>query len=363
MPRKVIFLMGAPSVQSLRWDEHELLHAPIHPFHGASIGTEGAGSFDEAYPVKWRLLQEPLALPEASPDQDEPDPTRGARFFTIDELATPGDISTTTSDDSTLSKFYNHSFAIHETSEISAPGTSRDDSMRESGLWMDSTSTSIALSWDEETTKPSLPMQGNITDLQDVPSAAYLNGIVPQTMTVNLIVGIIAIRPPRRIVTRQWKRELDLVEVVVGDNTRSGFGVTFWLPRTGRDGGDENELRGRLATLRPRDIVLLGTVGLGAFRERVYGQSLRNGITRVELLHRQRVDATDAGGLYSARKLREAKPDDLPLAKVREVREWIRQFVGPEAAGGGTRGPKQRGPMEDPAKNPHPTILPPDTPS
>lgn len=379
MPRKVIFLMGAPTLQSLHWNEHELLSAPVHPFHGASLGNEGVGSFEEDYSVKWRLLQEPLALPEESPDKDGTDPTRGARFFTIDELATPAEKSATSPDNSALSKFYNHSFAIHETSEISAPGTAGDDSTKDSSLWMDSTTTSIALSWEEEASQPSLPIQGRITDLQDIPSAAYLNAIVPQTMTVNLIVGIIAIRPPRRVVTRQWKRELDLIEAVVGDNTRSGFGVTFWLPRTGRDRGDESELGRSLATLRPRDIVLLRTVGLSAFRERVYGQSLRNGITRVDLLHRQRVDATDAGGMYSPRKLRDSAAaaaaagasaagasaagtaDDL-LAKVREVREWIRQFVGPEAAGGGSRGPNQRGPMEHPAKNPHPTILPPDTP-
>ncbi|KAI9040949.1 uncharacterized protein KD926_007489 [Aspergillus affinis] len=368
MSRKVILLMGAPTVRSLHWDEHELLNAPIYPFDGSGVGNEGAKSFAEYYTVKWRLLQD-SALLETYPDQNETDPTGGARFFTIDELVTPGGISTTP-DDSTLSKFYNHSFAIHETSEISAPGTSGDDSTKESGVWADSTNTSIAPSWEEESLQPGLSISGHITDLRDIPSAAYLNAIVPQTMTVNLIVGIITIRPPRRILTRQWKRELDLIEVVVGDNTRSGFGVTFWLPRTNRGGDEESELGRSLASLRPRDIVLLRTVGLSTFRERVYGQSLKNGVTRVELLHRQRVDVTDAGGVYSGRKLRDVQqkrpkePEDLPLAKVSNVRQWIRHFVdpAPEAAGGGTRGPKQRGSMEIPAKNPHPTILPPDTP-
>ncbi|KAH8428179.1 uncharacterized protein LDX57_005884 [Aspergillus melleus] len=362
MSRKVILLMGAPTVRSLQWDENELLNAPIYPFDGSGGDDEGAGSFAENYPVKWRLLRN-SALPETQPDQNETNPAGGARFFTIDELVTPGGISTT---DDSLSKFYNHSFAIHETSEITVPGTSGDDSAKESGLWADSTNTSIALSWEEETAQPglSISIPGHITDLRDIPSAAYLNAIVPQTMTVNLIVGIITIRPPRRIVTRQWKRELDLIEVVVGDNTRSGFGVTFWLPRTSRGGDDESELGRSLATLRPRDIVLLRTVGLSSFRERVYGQSLKNGITRVDLLHRQRVDVTDAGRVYSGRKLRDVQQEDQPLAKVSNVRQWIRQFVdpAPEAAGGGTRGPKQRGPMEFPAKNPRPPILPPDTP-
>ncbi|PLB35011.1 uncharacterized protein BDW47DRAFT_119926 [Aspergillus candidus] len=358
MPKKMIFLMGAPTVQNLHWDETELLNEPTFPFQ-----NEGHRSSSDTQPVKWRLL-----------------PKRGAlegklygggvtQFLTTRDLTSreegdipDGSIPSELPDDSTLSQFYNHSFTIHETSTVSAP-----DSMEESDLWAGSTATSIATSneGDKVAPAPMPPIQGPVTDLQDIPRASYLESIVPQTMTVNLIVSIITIHPPRRIVTRQWKKELDLVEMVVGDETRSGFGVTLWLaPVDPTKGGVAVAARGCAEGgdlgLRPRDIVLLRMVGLSSFRERVYGQSLRKGVTKVDLLHRPRVDASDAGGLYSARQLRDvpqthpaAKTDDLPLAKVSQVREWIRRFVGssPDGAGGEGAGVTNSKP-----------VLPPDTP-
>ncbi|KAF9888008.1 hypothetical protein FE257_009398 [Aspergillus nanangensis] len=370
MSKKVIFLMGAPTLRSLNWDEDKLLNNPISPFYGAEEEPEEECRLDDdTQPVKWRLLQDQFD-PNAGQSLDFTT-SRNAQFLTARDLTTTGDISRIfpiATEDSALFQFYDHSFAVHETSEISAPGAYTGDSTRESGIWTDSTGTSIAMTDDGEVSEPALPINGPIADIESIPSAAYLNSIIPQTMSVNLIVGIITIRPPRRIVTRQWKKELDLVEVVVGDETRSGFGVTFWLPPTeprlatnkGCETREGHELRQTLASLRPRDVVLLRMVGLSAFRERVYGQSLRKGITTVELLHRQRVDVTDAGGWYSTKRLRdhlnlaqhqETKNDDLPLVKASKVREWIRHFVGvsPESTGGESRRTK-RG-----------LILPPDT--
>ncbi|KAE8146949.1 hypothetical protein BDV25DRAFT_161482 [Aspergillus avenaceus] len=362
MPTKVIFLMGAPTSQSLRWDEEGLLTSPIFPFHSLEALAGDNGPATNTDSPRWRLLQnsEALDIPEENPMFDK---TRDARFFTTKDLATSSR-SSTEPDGSALSQFCDYSFSIHERSEISAQSLQIEDSMKESGSWADSTGTSIATFEGEEPAEFRLQIHGDITDLQDIPSVTYLNSIVPQTMTVNLIVGVITIRPPRRIVTRQWKTELDLVEVVVGDDTKTGFGVTFWLPSkdhsvTQGHTNDAQELRQTLGTLRPRDIVLLRMIGLSTFRERVYGQSLKKGITKIDLLHRQRVDVTDPGGIYSARSLRSmdrdsaAKNDDpLLLTKVKKVREWNQKFVDitTDPAGGDVRKATKRGP-----------ILPPDT--
>lgn len=371
MSRKVIFLMGAPTPRSLNWNEDQLLDKPIPPFMGAETLLDGDSAITDAHPVKWRLLPDPMSSRVLGPNRNFSN-MAGAKFLTTHDLGPPEDVLTSPAEDSALCQFYNHSFAVHETFEISAPGTHSMTDSLESELWTDSAGSNSVASANQETQETGLCLRGPITDLQDIPSVTYLDSIVPQTMTVNLIVGIITVRPPRRIVTRQWHTELDLVEVVVGDETRSGFGVTFWLPPSNpkvssRQGAEEqagHELAQTLATLRPRDIVLLRMVGLSTFRERVYGQSLRRGITTVELLHRQRVDVTDAGGRYSARRLHrdanngmtDAKSDDLPLAKASKVHEWIRRFVDepPDAAGGEAPGPgAKRGPM---------TVLPPDTP-
>ncbi|KAL4921750.1 hypothetical protein BDW62DRAFT_174405 [Aspergillus aurantiobrunneus] len=347
MSSRTIFLVGAPTFSSLRWDESDLLSESVAPFQDSRICHETPQLFAETRPVKWRLLSTGVVISETPRIQESVGTAGEPQFFTIHGPPTSIGMQAIAHDDSELSQFYDHSFTVHETSEISAPGDHSGESTLDSGLWTESMDTSIATNEEGEVSTVRPVIQGGITNLQDIPNTQYLISIVPQTMTVNLIVAIIAIRPPRRIVTRQWRRELDVVEAVVGDETRTGFGVTFWLPSSddkaatrGRGHGAEEELRRSLMLLRPRDIVLLRTVGLSCFRDRVYGQSLRKGLTKIELLYRQQVDTTDTGGIYKLRDIlnHAAKNDDLPLVKTCKVQEWIRRFV-PESAGGGNNQP------------------------
>jgi len=186
---------------------------------------------------------------------------------------------------------------------------------------------------------PFPPLLGPLRDLKDIPNAGYLRFIAPQTVTVNLLVGILAIHPSRRVTTRQWKQERDIVELVVGDETKTDFRVTFWLlpEGSGMDAAAVNgddALRTALTHLRPRDIVLLRTVGLSSFQDRVYGQSLRRSVTKVDLLYRWPVNATDCGGMYLSRMINAAGDDDLPLLKARRVRQWVLDHIWSDAGGG-----------------------------
>ncbi|KAL4976665.1 hypothetical protein BDW66DRAFT_134524 [Aspergillus desertorum] len=343
MSPRTIFLLGAPTFSSLRWDERDLLSEPVPPFQDSGRSHERPRMFLGSNPVKWRLL--PAAVPDTPQRKAMPLMTGRTQFVNIHDVPTSIGINTLEQEDSELSQFYDHSFTVHETSDVSGPGTLSGESALDSGLWTTvSTDTFIATSDEREIPAARPHIQGGITDLKDIPDTVYLNSIVPQTMTVNLIVAIIDIHPPRRIATKRWKRELDLVEAVVGDETRTGFGVTFWLHPSddktattrGCGNGTGEELRASLMQLRPRDIVLLRTVGLSCFRDRVYGQSLRRGFTKIDLLHRRQVDATDTGGIYKVRDIlnHAAKDDDPPLVKVRKIHEWIRRFV-PDSAGGG----------------------------
>ncbi|KAL4908244.1 hypothetical protein BDW74DRAFT_147112 [Aspergillus multicolor] len=342
MSSRTIFLLGAPTYSSLRWEDSDLLTESVPPFQDLKRRRKTSRMTSDTNPVKWRLLPT-FPNPETPKNRSSLETKEGTQFFTTYDLAMSIGFQTKDREDSELSQFYDHSFTVHEISEISAPGTLLGESTMDSGQWIGSIDTSFATNDERETSAVRPYFQGGVTNLQDIPNTVYLNSIIPQTMTINLIVAIIDIRPPRRIMTRQWRREQDLVEVVVGDETRTGFGVTFWLPpsdevATARGCGDGagEELRASLMQLRPRDIVLLRTVGLSCFRDRVYGQSLRRGLTKIDLLYRQQVDATDTGGIYKLRDILDhvAKDDDLPLVKVRKVHEWIRRFV-PEAAGGG----------------------------
>jgi hypothetical protein len=138
-------------------------------------------------------------------------------------------------------------------------------------------------------------------------------------MTVNLIVGVISVLEPRLITTRRGAK-VKLVEVITGDETKSGFVVNFWLPLN-QDGGV-------LGSLRPRDIILIRNVALNCFRERVFGQSLRKDVTKIYLLHRNKLARTDPGGCCTTRDLENQTYGGEQLQKTKNVRRWVQQFVG-----------------------------------
>lgn len=359
MTLKTIFLMGAPLTSSLDWENDELLNGPIPPFQTTdAVHDPEASIIQSGDLVKWRVLQ-PLQTEQSTGYYEFYHGPEDPIFLTSRQLVEAD--SESMNNDSILSEFYDHSFVVHETSEVSTSGPRDEESTQETGSSPDGldATTTMAVQGNDHELPRSLQISVRISDLEHLPTARHLQSITPQTITVNLIVGIIAVHPPRRVVTRQWKNELDIIELIVGDETRTGFGVNFWLPAQSPNPGtnpDADRLRRSLAMLRPRDIVLLRTIGLSSFRDQVYGQSLRGGMTQVDLLHRQRVDSTDTGGFYQSEMRRGSShdPADLPLQKARRVREWVLQFVGAtDEAGGGPSGMSQ-------TQRGHPR-LPPDT--
>lgn len=162
------------------------------------------------------------------------------------------------------------------------------------------------------------PIPCHLSDVEDVPSARLVLELDPQKITVNIIVGIISIAQPRTVTTR-WGRTLSLIEVLVGDETKSGFGITFWL-------SSDSISQSQLSLLRRQDVVLVQNVGLNVFRNQVYGQSLRRGRTRISLLWRR-----DGAGHYSTRSLAKPSPTAHPqLRKTTMVKDWVVNFVGGE---------------------------------
>ncbi|KAJ5505839.1 hypothetical protein N7453_004796 [Penicillium expansum] len=305
MPQKYIFLVGAPLSSSLNWDTDELLNTPIPPFHENTKSPEQQPSLDQPT-ARWRVLRS--SVDKLGDDYDSFQRYDDPAFFISHQLAVATDALQGPSEDSIL-QFYDHSFAIHETSEVASSDVYVADSTQQSSLGEDNGLASFT-GLDKPDTPRSpriLHIPGPLSNLQDLPTARYIQSIAPQTMTVNMIVGL-----------------------VVGDETRAGFGVSFWLKPekpTAAKNNEADRLGRSLASLRPRDIVLLRTVGLSTFQDRVYGQSLRRGMTTVELLHRQPVDVTDAVGFYQGRIQAGGSQDDQPVLKARRVRNWMLQFV------------------------------------
>lgn len=161
-------------------------------------------------------------------------------------------------------------------------------------------------------------------------------------MTVNLIVGIIAIPEPRTIKTKRGAN-VKLIEALVGDETKSGFGINFWIGPS-----QTADFKESIGSLRPQDVVLIRNVALDSFRGKVYGQNSRKGFTTVHLLYRSRVDRNDVSGYYTRSDFTAVNTANPQLAKTRSVREWVLRFLG-------GRGRRKRG------AETQDSLLPPDT--
>ncbi|KAK4166404.1 hypothetical protein QBC43DRAFT_17593 [Cladorrhinum sp. PSN259] len=352
MARKVIILAGAPESSKLDWETMGMLtdfQDSVAWFAGINKNNHSSPPNQSAQDLAvWRSLsmnkeQKHTGItqqyasfafyggPSGSAASSAPE------FFTTELLSFDADQDDQESNP-ILSQFYEHSVAIHE--EMPSSQLVLDDGtsdQADSFVTDGATSFSSNEASQRSAAKEPLQFRGDshVTDLKDVPSTVHLQKILPQTMSISIIAGIISISQPRMIKTR-WGAKY-LVEVLVGDETKAGFAITYWLP-TG------SVSKSPLAGLRIGDIVLMQNVGLSVFMKKVYGSSLRKDLTKVELLHRMKLDARDVGGHYgtsdlavrrSPRKTQQkatttttTKQPNPQLEKTRRVRDWVLNFVG-----------------------------------
>ena len=238
------------------------------------------------------------------------------------------------------SQFYDN----FPTSQIARPETEDESLEEETGFSASFGTTSAGPMQDEslmsEAEKRPVPIAGQITNLDRLPNEAYLKSISPQTMSITIICGIISISPPRSLTTRHGST-VEIVEMLVGDDKKSGFGINFWLPSPRQ----KSALREALSDIRPQDIIQVRNMALSSFKGKVYGQSLRREMTKVDLLYRNRIDRTDRAGYYSIKDLSASEYSQLnpQVLKTKRVKEWVLRFVGsgPAVARSATAGVKR----------------------
>ncbi|SMR48416.1 unnamed protein product [Zymoseptoria tritici ST99CH_1E4] len=196
-----------------------------------------------------------------------------------------------------------------------------------------------------------------ITPLSHLPTARTLQVLHPQTPTVNLLASIISIQPPRTVSLRRYQpgKTMEIVELILGDDTRAGFGVSFWLDPidsqarpTSRGGagagGGKDEMRVQLEVLRRGDVVLFTNVALKEWKGNVFGQSLGRKIT-----------TKNATTVWVFKEGEEV--DGEVGRKIGRVREWARKFVG-----GGREGECEEGTKAPLGKRKRDgSLLPPET--
>ncbi|KAG7412728.1 hypothetical protein Forpe1208_v009249 [Fusarium oxysporum f. sp. rapae] len=244
-----------------------------------------------------------------------------SEFFTTAEISFKEQSQSFAGEDpeNVLSQFYDHSLALHNSIPSSQLDSFEETTFEETSFM----TTSSTRHLDMGETVPS-----HLSDLEDIPPARRILALNPQTVTLNIIAGIISIAQPRTVTTR-WGRSLSLVEILLGDDTKTGFAVTFWL-------AEENDAAAEISALRRQDVVLMQNVALHVFKDKVYGQSLRRGMTKVSLLWRR-----DGSGLYSTRELSKRGQMHPQLQKAKQVKDWVLKFVGADV-GAKTRARKKR---------------------
>ena len=335
MPNKqrIVLFAGAPEQNALDWDDSELLPSFVAAFerflHGrtASVRRTQEESLLFPGPAKWRAVayQNEALLSQNLSQNDE----HQTQFisFRDERHAEDEDVHT---------DFLEHSMAIMDGLDSSQILPCRPNNAAATDLGMTFMSnTSFASSsaggssfgaMDNSPyqTSPArmrsgstaVNVTGPITNLKQVPTADYITRIQPQTMTIHVLVGVITVSPLRTVRLRRSDAEMDILELIVGDESRAGFTISFWLTPRESQSKSSDDLREYLQALRSGDVVLLQNIALSSFRNCVYGQSLSKRFAK---------NSTAVVSLDS--DVSQAVPTELH-AKLGRVRDWASDFVG-----------------------------------
>lgn len=367
----VIFLAGAPESHTLDWSTEHLAHdfdPPLRRFIG--LQHDGRDPCPTQSRASWRLLPLGHDLFYQSPilqrHYRESDTRKNIPYVHVEQ------------DDD----FLEHSFAVHADIQSSqlAPHSSIDEHESEISTFITENSIlstyidgSIILPPDSslpDTSKLTTPagkeshlrFTGPVMSINSIPTADYLSRLQPQTMTVNLLAGIINIAPARTVRVRRGDYDMDIVEITLGDDTKAGFTISSWhTPVTSQKGPDH--LREILNSLRPQDIVLVEQVALSSFRGQVFGQSLNQRVSK---------NATRITVLCKSELLRAAEtasPHTQLLSshvagKLQRVKDWVASFIGPANRHRPDLGKEFGGPKHAARKRKHAALeeyLPPDS--
>jgi len=128
--------------------------------------------------------------------------------------------------------------------------------------------------------------------------------------------------------------DVAVTELIVGDETRAGFGISIWLPgpvptlknhhgprNIGKN--EKSEMIKEVQALRRGDVVLISGLALSCFRGKVFGQSLNRYasgvITRFIKMGREDVKELETKPGSRGREVRD---------RCEMVCDWVDNFVG-----------------------------------
>ncbi|KAK0268789.1 hypothetical protein LTR35_009334 [Friedmanniomyces endolithicus] len=358
IPSHIVLLAGAPEASELNWDETALLgsfNTPVKRYLGPQEPTRTRAQYgptSQSLPAaKWRAIS--MRNPAHDATVPAPADLPQTQFRSLDN-----NYNAAASEERL--DFLQHSLALLanlDPSQIAAPedttvfASTPSFATATTGISFLTTNDSFSYSATPPTKPASMQLKADITDLARIPSADHITRIQPQTITLNLLAAIISISPPRTVTLRKRTGSMDILELLLGDESRAGFSITFWLTPVDSQSkpqkqNQQDDLRTELGNLRAGDVVLVRNVALSAFKGCVYGQSLSRKFAR---------NCTSVS-VVSAEDVR-VHGSVAVRGKFQRVQRWADDFVGrrsgPTVTGKAVAGRDRRFGEE---------MLPPDTP-
>jgi hypothetical protein len=248
-------------------------------------------------------------------------------------------------DIATKQDFLEHSIALLDdmvSSQI-APADIDETSFLNTTTFSFASETSILSSGSQISLSPSthgppVPPNLPITDIRQIPAASHILSIAPQTITLNVLCAVISISQPRVVTVRRRQSTMEILDLLIGDESRAGFSVSFWLPPADSQGArasksEKEDLRATLQSARAGDLVLIQNVALSVWRKAVYGQSLGRRWAR----NCTRIERIEDGAVHRGTAL----PFGF-VGKLARVRSWRDEFVGRRATRKASRSGKRK---------------------
>jgi hypothetical protein len=344
-------LNGAPLCEHLDFEDSKLLAADeCHLFDVAASITASA---DDSTPVfKWRGIPfkdsrlrtgwSQRFLPGSVPGWDMsnislPRVSRSVSFLQEDTTHLEPTIAF---EDPSLAtdSFLEQSLMFHDTllSSQVLPDDVTDRTISSSSFLTTSFGTtasdfSSSSKVDEHTLNTQVAPKMAVTPLGSLPSAQRLREIYPQTPTPNFICAVTATPQQKEVFVRKGGYKMNLWEIIVADDTRSGFKVTFWLRPLRESNNEQNHVQNLLLQtlegIKVGDILHLRNIALTSFGDTVFGQSLNPAIARA----RTGIDVlTRSGGGSSAHPGGQPAPI---VETFKRVKKWAKMHVASDTAG------------------------------
>jgi hypothetical protein len=332
---RCILFTGAPDPDRLDWDGEALLH-------DFTIGaSKSITRNDNQSPQPTASWQAPVWR-SISTSPERPISVHAlpqTQFFSFSAQLPDLDIAT-------KQDFLEHSIALLDglvSSQI-APADIDDTSLLDTTTTFSFASETSIISSDSQislspgTNGPPVPPNLPLTDIGQIPTASHILSIAPQTITVNILCAVISVSQPRTVTVRRRQSTMEILDLLVGDQTRAGFSVSFWLPPADSQGSrvgksETDDLRATLQSAKAGDVVLIRNVALSVWRKAVYGQSLGRRWAR----NCTRIERIDDGAVH--------KGTVLPfgfVGKLARVRGWRDEFVGRRTANKSTERGKRK---------------------